>query len=59
MEGRNSMAATSVAPELNSPVDDEPVRVDEPKPVGGKRRVRDLLVAIFQGHEEFLGWTPD
>jgi hypothetical protein len=33
--------------------------VNEPKPVGVKQRVQDLLVAIFEGHEEFLGWTPD
>ena len=53
------MASTIIAPEVESPVEKRPERVDEPKPVGWKQWVRDLLVAIFEGHEEFLGWTPD
>jgi hypothetical protein len=59
------MAATIVAPEVESPVEekrppvDEPASVEDPKPAGWKQRARDLLVAIFKGHEEFLGWTPD
>lgn len=35
------------------------LQVCEPKSVGPKQRFRDLLVKIFQGHGEFLGWTPD
>jgi len=31
----------------------------EPTPVSLKHRVRNLLVTIFEGHEEFLGYTPD
>jgi hypothetical protein len=53
------MATTIVAPEVEPPIEKIPMRVTEPKPAGLKQRVRDLLVAIFGGHEEFLGWTPD
>jgi hypothetical protein len=58
------MATTCVAPgvettEAEIPVEDKALQVKEPGPAGGKRHVRDLLVAIFQGHEEYLGWTPD
>jgi len=59
------MASTIIAPEVESPVEekrspvDELASVEEPQPTGWKQRVRDLLVAILKGHEEFLGWTPD
>lgn len=57
------MPATIIAPEVETPVEPpverQPVWADEPKPLGWKQRVRDLLVAIFEGHEDFLGWTPD
>jgi hypothetical protein len=53
------MAAPCVAPQVEPPVEKKATPVDKPKPVGLKQRVRDLLVAIFEGHEEFLGWTPD
>lgn len=53
------MATTLVAPEVEAPVEKEPMRVSEPKPLTLKQRVRNLLVTIFEGHEEFLGWTPD
>jgi len=48
-----------VAPEVELPVEKKPPQFHEPKPVSLKQRVRDLLVEIFEGHEEFLGWTPD
>jgi hypothetical protein len=54
------MPATIIEePEVESPVEEEPARIDEPKPIRRKRSIRDVLVAIFEGHEEFLGWTPD
>lgn len=31
----------------------------EPKPAGPAKRIQNVLFAIFAGHEEFLGWTPD
>jgi len=53
------MATTIVAPEVEPPFEKKPMRVSEPKPVSLKQRVRELLAAIFGGHEEFPGWTPD
>jgi hypothetical protein len=44
---------------LSPEVEKKPAPVDRPTPVGFKQRVRNLLVAIFEEHEEFLGWTPD
>ena len=53
------MSGTCIAPEPETTVEEKPVRLEEPEPVGWKQRIRDRLVAIFEGHEEFLGWTPD
>jgi hypothetical protein len=57
---RGIMSSTCVEPELESLVEEEPERVEEPSPKPGrKQRAHDLLVTIFAGHEEFLGLTPD
>ena len=55
------MAAPCIAPPVEPPVEnkEKTAQVREPKPVVPKQRVRDLLVKIFEGHQEFLGWTPD
>jgi hypothetical protein len=53
------MASTIIAPEVEPQVEEQTEPVEEPKLTGWKQRVLDLLVAIFKGHEEFLGWTPD
>ncbi len=53
------MAATSIAPQVEPPVVKETTRVPEPEPASPKQPGRHLLVEIFTGHEEFLGWTPD
>ncbi len=45
--------------EVQLPVEDNPEPAFEPTPIGLEQRLRNLLVAIFEGHEEFLGWTPD
>jgi len=52
------MAATTIAPPEEPQVDEKPPRFDEPEPVR-EERFHSLLVQIFQGHQEFLGWTPD
>jgi hypothetical protein len=52
-----------VEPEVEVPVEPsakpmyEPAY--EPGPASLKQRIRHLLVTIFEGHEEFLGYTPD
>ncbi len=65
------MPATMVEPEVEVSVEPSPKRTyepmyepahepaDQPTPVSLKQRVRNLLVTIFEGHEEFLGYTPD
>jgi|HubBroStandDraft_1064217.scaffolds.fasta_scaffold00030_46 hypothetical protein len=57
------MAANpNIAPRVNpvNPVfEEKTMPVCDPQPLGLKERVRDLLVEIFERHEEFLGWTPD
>jgi len=52
------MAATCIAPEVEHPVEPKtsPVRRPEPEP---KQPIRYLVMQIFAGHEEFLGFTPD
>lgn len=57
--------ATMIAPEEELVVEETPSPVEEfalaegRKPIGWKQRVQELLIAIFKGREEYLGWTPD
>jgi hypothetical protein len=53
------MAAPSIAPQVKFPLEKKTLSVWEPNPPDLKQRVRNLLLEIFDGHEEFLGWTPD
>jgi hypothetical protein len=58
------MAASAViAPEEESVLENETVKARkpkiEPKPAGPAKRIQNVLFAIFAGHEEFLGRTPD
>jgi hypothetical protein len=52
-------ASLEVAPQVEPYSQDETLKLREPKPVAPKRQVRSLLHEIFEGHEEFLGLTPD
>jgi len=52
-------APPCIDPELEQPVEEQLDSSEGPKPPARKRRLRELLIAIFEGHEEFLGWTPD
>jgi len=54
------MAANpKIAPHVDLALEKQTMQVCEPKRVGLKQRVRNLLAEIFKGHKEFLGWTPD
>lgn len=53
------MSPTCLDPEPETMVEVEPLRLDEPVPMGRKQPLRDLLDEIFKGHEEYLGLTPD
>jgi hypothetical protein len=54
------MAANpNIAPQLELVPKKKNLEVLETESVSLKKRVRDLLMEIFEGHEEFLGRTPD
>jgi hypothetical protein len=53
------MAGTCVAPEIESSVEEKELRSVEPKQLEPRRPVRSLLSEIFEGHREYLGYTPD
>jgi len=54
------MAANpNITPQVKMVFDKKTMQVCDPKPVDLTQRIRDLLVEIFEEHEEFLGWTPD
>ncbi len=57
------MSPVCVDLELETPVEETNQRTPSPElppnEIDRKQRVRNLLVTIFAGHEEFLGWTPD
>ena len=48
-----------ITPEEEIAFEQKTLKVHEskltPKPVGPRQRVKDMLVPIFKGHEEFLG----
>jgi hypothetical protein len=52
-------ASPKLTPQLAIAWDKNSPPAAEPKPAGLKQRVRDLLIEIFKGHREYLGWTPD
>jgi hypothetical protein len=60
IKGGNVMAASpKFAPPLE-PILEEKISIPyEPKPVVEPPHVRSLLAKMFEGHEEFLGWTQD
>ena len=46
--------------EVETEVEKETAKISEPKPPGPLRpKRRTLLEEIFEGHEDFLGYTPD
>ncbi|MFZ0308594.1 MAG: hypothetical protein WCA76_04765 [Candidatus Sulfotelmatobacter sp.] len=54
------VTAPTLAPEEEElAVEKRTVKLSEPKPPARKQPSRNLLSEIFEGHEEFLGLTPD
>ena len=53
------MAAPCIAPQVEPPVEKETFEVCETKPAAPKQPPRGILSEIFEGHEDFLGLTPD
>ncbi len=52
------MATPCIAPQVEELVAKKTTQ-SGPKPVSPKPHTRSPLAEIFEGHEEFLGWTPD
>ncbi len=47
-------------PEVETEVEEETTKISEPKlPTPFRQKPRTLLEEIFEGHEDFLGYTPD
>jgi len=58
--GARVLAANpNVIPRAQPTFEKELIRLCESRPLTLKQRVRNLLIKMFKGHEEFLGWTPD
>jgi hypothetical protein len=53
------VANPNIVPQLERATHKEPMQIAEPKPATLKKRVRDLLIDMFEGYQEFLGRTPD
>jgi len=51
-------ASPKLAPQIEVAWEKKTQPTGEPKPSGPKQRFRNLLIEIFKGHTEFLGWTP-
>jgi hypothetical protein len=57
---RNLMAAyPSIAPQITLAFEKKNIESRELKLIALKQRIRSMLAEIFEGHEEFLGWTPN
>jgi hypothetical protein len=52
-------AILEVAPQVESESRKETVTTREPKPAAPKPQPRTLLQRVFEGHEDYLGYTPD
>jgi hypothetical protein len=54
------MAANpNIAPQITLAFEKKNTQGRELKLTGLKQRIRSMLAEIFEGHEEFLGWTPN
>jgi len=51
-------ASPKLAPQIEVAWEKKTEPAAKPEPAGLKQRVRALLIEIFKGHTEFLGWTP-
>jgi hypothetical protein len=52
-------AILDVVPQVEPESRKETVTIREPKPVAPKPQSRTLLQRMFEGNEEYLGYTPD
>ncbi|MFZ0199523.1 MAG: hypothetical protein WB523_22685 [Candidatus Sulfotelmatobacter sp.] len=52
-------AILEVVPQVETESRKKTVTTREPEPVAPTPKPRTLLQRIFEGHEEYLGYTPD
>jgi hypothetical protein len=58
--GRNLMAANpKIVSQVELASENETSEMVEATQITRKKQLRDVLLDIFEGHEEFLGRTPD
>lgn len=54
------MAANpNIVPQLKLALENKSIPFPKPGETSLNRRIHDLLQEIFEGHEEYLGCTPD
>jgi hypothetical protein len=54
------MAANpNTVPQVKLDCEKQTLHIVASMPVSTRQRIRDLLVKIFEGHQDFLGRTPD
>jgi hypothetical protein len=58
-DGELMATSSDIAPQVKLVFEKQTVEAAKQKGVGLAAPGRDLLIKIFKGHEEFLGWTPD
>jgi len=51
-------ASPKLAPQMEVVWEKKTPSAGEPKPSSPKQRFQNLLIEIFKGHTDFLGWTP-
>jgi hypothetical protein len=59
-EKESHMAANpNTVPQMKLACEKQTLQVVESKPVSARQRIREILLKIFEGHQDFLGRTPD
>jgi hypothetical protein len=54
------MAANpNIVPQVTHDFEKHTMQLVESQPMSLRKRIRDLLHEMFEGHEDFLGRTPD
>ncbi len=58
-ECETSSAATEAVGKRVQPAQPPISNLSESNPTSRRQRIGEHLRAVFEGHNEFLGWTPD
>jgi len=52
-------ASPKLAPQIEVAWEKKTQPAAKPEPAGLKQRLRALMIEIFKGRQEYLGWTPE